>query len=377
MQRPATGSRAAIERTHRETRLKKNRNLLLILVIVAIAVAVFALRDRIHFDWHTFAEQLQLADWKLFGIGVLLIWAGYCLRAVRWALLLKPTKRVSPASLIGTQVIGFTAVALFGRLADLVRPYLVSRRTNIALPSQIAVYTVERMFDMGSVALIFAVVLLFAPDRGSLPHPELMNRTALAALAVVVVFIGFAFFVRAAGVQVATLFGKVLGALSPKLGESVREKILGFRDGLNAITSFGDFLQALALSIIMWLMIAYSYLETLRAFSASPPLAGMTLSRCMLLMATSTAGSIIQLPILGWFTQIGIVAKAMQSFFNVAPEPALGAAAMLLVVTFMSIIPVGLIWSRFEHVSLKKLTEESEQASEAVAAKEPEFVPEA
>lgn len=360
-----------------ETGLKKNRNLILIPVVVALAAVVFALRHRIHFDWHTFGEQMQLADWRLFGIGVLLIWAGYCLRAMRWALLLKPTRRVSPLSLLGTQVIGFTAVALFGRLADLVRPYLVSRRTGIPLPAQIAVYTVERMFDMGSVALIFAVVLLFAPDRRSLPHPELINRTALVALTVVIGFVLFALFVRAAGVQVANLFGKTLGALSPKLGEGIREKILGFRDGLNAITTFGDFLQAFGLSLVMWLMIAYAYLETLRAFSASPQLAGMTLSRCMLLMATSTAGSIIQLPILGWFTQIGIVAKAMQSFFGVAPEPALGAGAMLLVVTFMSIIPVGLIWSRFEHVSLKKLTEESEHAGEAVAAKEAVFVPEA
>ncbi len=358
--------------------MKKNRNLIFVLVLVVLAIGIYALRDRIHFDWHTFVEQLQLANWKLFGVGIALIWAGYCVRAVRWALLLKPTKRVNPVSLIGTQVIGFTAVALFGRLADLVRPYLVSKRTNIPLTPQIAVYTVERMFDMGSVALIFAVVLLFAPDRASLPHPELMNRTALAALAVVVAFVGFALFVRAAGVKVAHIFGRTLGSLSPKLGEAVREKILGFRDGLNAITSFGDFVQALALSLLMWLMIAYSYLETLRAFSASPPLAGMTLSRCMLLMATSTAGSIIQLPVIGWFTQIGIVAKAMQGFFDVAPEPALAAAAMLLIVTFMSIIPVGLLWSRFEHVSLKKLTAESETAKVGAGHTEPStFVPEA
>ncbi len=359
--------------------MKKNQTILWIGVLLLLLVAVFLLRGRIHFDWHTFVTQLKRADWKLFGVGILLIWAGYVIRAVRWALFLKPTKRIGPFFLIGSQVIGFTAVALFGRLADLVRPYLVSRRTNIPLTSQVAVYTVERMFDMGSVALIFAVVLLAAPDRRTLPHPELINRTALLALAIVVAFVAFAVFVRAAGRRVAELFGRSLGALSPKLGESAREKILAFRDGLNAISSFADFVQALALSLLMWLMIAFSYLETLRAFSASPPLAGMTLSRCMLLMATSTAGSIIQLPILGWFTQIGIVAKAMQSFFNVEPEPALGAAAMLLVVTFMSIIPVGLLWSRFEHVSLKKLTEESEHAGEEIAQdpKAGEFVPEA
>jgi hypothetical protein len=34
---------------------------------------------------------------------------------------------------------------------------------------------------------------------------------------------------------------------------------------------------------------------------------------------------------------------------------------MLLIVTFMCVIPVGLIWARIEHVSLKKVSEQSEQ----------------
>jgi hypothetical protein len=31
-------------------------------------------------------------------------------------------------------------------------------------------------------------------------------------------------------------------------------------------------------------------------------------------------------------------------------------------VTFLGIVPVGLIWARFEHVSLRKVTTESELA---------------
>ncbi len=357
---------------------RPNRTPLWIGLAVVLVAGIYLLRDRVHFDWHAFGAQLQHADWPRFGIGILLIWVGYGLRAVRWALFLKQSKPVRPASLLGTQVIGFTAVALLGRPADPVRPYLVSRRTGLPLTMQFAVYALDRMFDMGSVALLFAVILLAAPDRHNLPHPELINKTAISGLVVVVAFVVFAFFVRAAGRQVAAAAGKFFSRLSPKLGESVREKILAFRDGLNSINSFADFLKVLGLSLLMWVGIAYAYLETLRAFSASHELATMTLARCMLLMATSTAGSLIQLPVLGWFTQIGIVAKAMQSFFGVAAEPAVAAAAMLLIVTFLSIIPVGLIWMRFEQVSLKKLAEDSEEAGEAVAAHaDSGFAPEA
>jgi hypothetical protein len=90
-------------------------------------------------------------------------------------------------------------------------------------------------------------------------------------------------------------------------------------------------------------------------------LSAMTLARCMVLMAASMVGSVVQLPVLGWFTQIGVTAGVMQKIFHVQFEPALACGTMLLIVTFMCVIPVGLIWARIEHVSLKKVSEQSEQ----------------
>jgi hypothetical protein len=97
----------------------------------------------------------------------------------------------------------------------------------------------------------------------------------------------------------------------------------------------------------------------------------MTLARCLVLMASSMVASGFQLPILGWFTQIGLVAAALSAFFGVDAEPATACAATLLLVTFLSIVPVGLIWAQFEHVSLRKVTVESELAEEEVAVDEP------
>jgi hypothetical protein len=347
--------------------LKKNWILWLVVLVALVAFALWA-RHRIHFQWDVFLQQLKLADWTRIGVGIGLIWLAYVLRAIRWSIFLRPTKRVSPFALIGSMVIGFTGVALFGRLADLVRPYLVSRRTQIPLSAQIAVYTVERMFDMGAMALIFSTVLLFSPDRHSLPRPDLMNKAALGGLLVAVFLALFTVVVRISGKVVAQLAGRAFGALSPKLGTQVEEKILGFRDGLNAIGSTGDLLLVVIISLVHWGMIATAYLETTRAFVADPVLSNLNLSQCMLLMAASMGSSLVTLPILGWFTQIGLTTTAMQVFFKVAWEPALGCGAVLLLVTFLSVIPLGLIWARIEQVSLKKVTEESEHAGEEMAA---------
>jgi hypothetical protein len=349
--------------------LKNKRWILWLVLAIAIVVIVVVARDRIHFDWRVFLEQLKLADWRKIGLGVALIWTAYGVRSVRWSVLLRPTKKVSPLHLVGSQVIGFTAVALFGRLADLVRPYLVSKRTQLPLSSQVAVYTVERMFDLGTVALIFSTVLLFSPDRASLPRPDLIHKAALGGLLATVVLATFAILARVAGKAVAAAVGKTLGLFSEKLGEAANEKILGFRDGLNVIGSGGDFLQVVVLSLVHWLLIAFAYLEATRAFVASPQLADMTLAKCMLLMAASMGSSLLQLPIIGWFTQIGLTTAAMQALFHVAAEPALGCGAVLLLVTFMSVIPLGLVWARVEHVSLKNVSEESEHAGvEALTA---------
>jgi hypothetical protein len=108
----------------------------------------------------------------------------------------------------------------------------------------------------------------------------------------------------------------------------------------------------------------------MRAFTASPQLAGTTLVNCILLLAVSGGVSVLQLPVLGWFSQIAFVAAALSGFFYAAPEAATACSATLLLVTFLSIVPVGLIWAQFEHVSLRKVTTESEEAEERLEASE-------
>jgi glycosyltransferase 2 family protein len=228
---------------------------------------------------------------------------------------------------------------------------------------------VERMFDFGSMALIFSLVLLTTHE--ALPHPELLLKVAKGGLVATLALAAFTIGVRLAGGAVASFMEKSLGILSSKLGTAVGEKIRTFRVGLDTMRSWADFGGATLLSLGMWIVITLAYLETTRAFVASPQLAAMTPSNCMLLMATSLAASAFQLPIIGWFTQIGLIAAAMSGFFSVLPEPATACSATLLLVTFLSIIPVGLIWAQFEHVSLRKITVESEHAGGELADEKP------
>jgi glycosyltransferase 2 family protein len=345
----------------------KNGKLIVSLIILAALVGfgVWAYRH-VGFDFATFRLQLAQANWGWIAIGLGCIYLGYVIRAVRWALLLRPNKKVPLFSLTGTQVIGFSSVALVGRVADLARPYLVAKKTGLPLSTQVAVYIVERLFDAGSMALIFSSVILLAP-AGALPHPEIFKKVGYWGLAGTAAGALFLVAVRLSGGVVAGFFERAFGVLSKALGRAVGDKIRSFRTGLDTLRTPVDLAVTLALSLAMWGLITVSYLVTARAFTASPQLAAMTLAEGLVLMIVSGGASVFQLPVLGWFTQIGVVAAALSSFFGVQPEPATACATMLLIVTFLGIVPVGLIWAQFEHISLRRIARDSEQAGEVTA----------
>jgi hypothetical protein len=362
----------------------KKRQLLVGLVVLAALVALFIWgRERFHFNSAVFRAQLSQADWVKMAVGIACIYLAYFFRSARWAMLLKHNKRVSPFSLVGTQVIGFTAIALIGRVADPVRPYLVSKKTGLPLANQFAVYIVERLFDMGSMALVFSIAMLSVPDaeiiratsHSHMVSVLLKNHSPAIAAAfarysgLILTLFGALFLVavRLAGPAVATAFEGTLGLISKKLGHAAGDKIRLFHSGLDTMRSFGDFAITASLSMAMWLLIAFAYFETCRAFVASPELATLSPSHSVLLMIASGGASIFQLPVLGWFTQIGIVTVAISGLFGAANEASMACAAAILLVTFLSVIPAGLIWAQFENVSLRKVTIESEQADEELS----------
>ena len=258
---------------------------------------------------------------------------------------------VRAREVLGAQFVGFTAVAIFGRLADLARPYLVAQRTRLAVSSQVAVYTVERMFDLGAAAVVFSSALAFTP--AGLAHRDRFVRVGVGSLGATLFLAAFAVAVRLRGEVVAAWIARQVARVSPRFAAVIEEKILDFRQGLRAISTMREFLVAAAISLFLWMMIGGAYWQTTHAFAQTPELAGLSFSRTMLLMAASLGGSLLQLPGLGWFTQIAATAAAMRGFFGAPIEAATACGAVLLCVTSLSIVPAGLVFARVEGIRLR------------------------
>jgi len=234
---------------------------------------------------------------------------------------------------------------------------------------------VERLFDMGSIALIFSIALLQVPadvvqtatdhlisHSGLLSHaPGWLAPFLARYVGLVATLLGALFLVavRLSGNTVAAFFERTFSLVSKKLGLAIGSKIRSFQRGLDTMRSFSDFAVMSGLSLGMWALITTAYVQIIRAFVATPELRNISFSTSVLLMVVSGGASVFQLPVIGWFTQIGIVAFAIAGIAHVALEPATACAGAILLITFLSIVPVGLVWARFEHVSLRKIAEES------------------
>jgi len=345
---------------------KSRRYILWLVVALAVVILLWWLHAHISFDWHALEHQLRSVSLGYVLGAIAIIYVSYWLRAVRWAILLAPVRRVPATQLIASQLIGFTAVALIGRIADLSRPYLIARKLKLPVASQLAIYSIERAFDLGAAAILFSVTLAFAPH--DLPHHHAYVRAGELSLAATAGIAIFAVALRIAGEVVARLVRAMISPLSKNIAATLSERILDFREGLRTVSTLREFFIALAVSLLMWICIAVCYLLSARAFVADPTLAHLTFTAMMLLLATSLGASLLQLPILGWFTQIAINATALHEFFGVPVETATACAAVILFCSTLDIIPAGLIAAKLEGTSLRQAVKETEAAETAPLA---------
>ena len=327
---------------------------LLLLFLLLAATAVWLTRLRIAASWHPLRAQLQAVSWARVLLAIVVIHLCYGLRAARWAVLLNPTRKTTPLQMLPAQIIGFTAVAIFGRVADLARPYMIARRTQTAVTTQIAVYTMERTFDLAAAATLFSAALAFAPS--SMPHHEAFAHTGVLSLAATLVLAAAAISIRVAGARLAHLAERLLHPFAPKLAPALAARVLDLQQGFKAITTFGEFAAALSLSLLMWLGIASCYLLGATAFRATPQLANFSFSATMLILATGIGGGILQLPILGWFTQIALFAAAMHTLFAVPGETATACATVIFCVNNLTVVPIGLLTAYMQGISLREIT---------------------
>ena len=342
-------------------------------IAVAVAATLGAVAFVIHrwrtsgFSWSEFVASLSHVDWSWLSLAVALILATYVGRAMRWEIMLRPlNKDASLWRIFTATAIGFTAVVLFGRAGEPVRPYLISKSEGVSFSSQIAAWIVERMLDLLMVLLIFGIALTQVSTSAIQPGPK--TRVVLEVGGYTAGLIGALSLALLIGLR--QFKGRVkqrlldgLGFLPEKLFGRVEKVLASFEEGMQSTRSTAFTLLLVTYTVVEWLVIATAFFCIFRAFPATSHL-GVT--DVVIVLGFVAFGSAIQIPGVGGGMQIATV-LALTEFFGIGFEVASGIALVLWIISFVSIVPIGLGLAFHEGIRWRNLRHLYEDKPEGAA----------
>jgi hypothetical protein len=285
--------------------------------------------------------------------------ASYAIRGWRWGDLLKPLVQVRYRHLVSATFVGFMAGLLIPRAGEVVRPYLIGRRYGVSVPAAFASIILERLVDLVTVLLLFALYLYALPPPASQAQGELMDLiklgggfTGVVALAVTAVLVGF----HVHAERTVGLLDRLLFKLPERFAAPVSRALRSFAGGLGVLrASPSQLARIFGQSLLLWLVIAAGAFWSFRAFDVELPF-----HASFLLLAFLTVGVAIPTPgMVGGFHEA--YRLALTQVFGVAAGPAVAGGLSMHFFTNLPVLLVGLALLGSEGLTLGKVTEMSEK----------------
>lgn len=320
-------------------------------ILAAIGFVVYRWRTS-GFAWSEFSAALRQVDWSWLILSQALVLATYVGRALRWEVMLRPLKKHADLWGICTAtVIGFTAVLLFGRAGEAVRPYLIAKKENVSFSSQIAAWIVERMLDLLMILLIFGIALTRVSQSAVQPGPRI--RVILEAGGYTAGFAGaasLAVLIALRQLRAERLL-RFLSFLPHRMLARIRTVLASFEEGIESTRGAQSLMLLIAYTVVEWVVIAGAFACVFRAFPATGHL-GIT--DVIILLGFVAFGSALQIPGVGGGMQIATV-LVLTEFYGVKFATASGIALVLWIISFVAVVPIGLILAFHEGIKWRNL----------------------
>lgn len=310
------------------------------------------------FAWTRFVDVLRQVSPGWMTVAISLILGAYVVRAIRWRIMIRP---MAPQATIWeitvATFIGFTAVVLFGRAGEPVRPYLIARKYGLPFSSQIAAWLVERILDLLMVLSLFGLALSQTSEAGWAPDSKL--HTALRAAGWIAGLTGAG--CLAALVALRRYRGRIRSRLEESLSflpegplAKIQKVIHAFDEGMESTRDPASLWLLVGTTIVEWVLIAVVFFSVIRAFPAASHL---SINEVLTTMGFVVFAGAIQIPGVGGGMQIATI-LVLTEMYGVSVEAASGIALVLWATNFLISLPLGLTmafhqgihWRTMRHV---------------------------
>ncbi len=329
-------------------RMKRHLRTLVVLAIAVLLLALFLRQADLRDVWVEIRN--GRIDLVVLAVGATLL--TYVLRAVRWQYLLGALGPTHFGAALRATIIGFAINFFTGRAGEVVRPYLLAREEGLSATSAFATIILERLLDMVSVLVLFAIFLLGFDPRQNHVSPRLFGDLRTGGLTVglmgVLALTGV-FFLAGDPDRAARLALRVEHVLPARVAHSFSRLVHMFVTGLRAVRQPRRLAITFLLSLPLWLSIGLGIFLITRAFHVDVPFLGAFVIMTMLVVgvAIPTPGGVGGFE---YFYQL-----AATAFYGAAADRATAAALVLHAVSFLPVTLIGIIFMAREGMSLGRM----------------------
>lgn len=331
-----------------------------LLLVIALGAWLLSSGHKVlpDFDWKLAGSTFSHVHWLWVLLSLVPILGTYWGRALRWRIFLKPLKpQPSMRNLLTATVVGFTAITLFGRPGEFVRPYLIARKEQVPVTSQFAAWLLERIFDLLMALLLFAFALTRVRTSGMHVGAKLTWVLAaggrvggVLAVTILLVLLSLRHFAE-------PLRLRLLGAirhLPEKRAAGVAKIVNALFQGVESMRSDAGLFLVFGYSVLEWVLICACYWCLAQSFTG---IVDLSLVDVLILMGFVSFGSIVQIPGVGGGMQV-VSVLVLTELFGIRLELASAFAIFLWAITFVAIVPLGLVvalkegldWHSLRHI---------------------------
>ena len=309
-------------------------------------------------NWGEVWREVQKADMVCLGLAVTLLVSTYLVRALRWRTLLLPMADPPLKSLLRATVIGFTALFVMGRAAEmLIRPSVLSIDKKVHPSASLATVMIERVFDMVMVVVFFSVNLAFfeyiSSDGEAMKVFGWIRITGFVLLVASIAGIyGLSVFRRRSSSVLAYLDRKFKWLPRP-LHEGFMSLLSHISEGLSVLHDAKSLTVTVTYTVVLWSLVALAHLLIIRAFGVSR--SEVPLTGAVFVMGLSMLGSVVPTP--GGATgPFHAATAAALIFLGVSQNKSASVAIILHLAIFAPATLFGMLYIIKDGLSLGRLS---------------------
>lgn len=328
----------------------RSRTLVRVVVILGIlALSVWFVLQNI--DWVRLGETIVAMHPGWMIAGVVITFGSHLARSYRWRLLIPSGEEISILDLFSATVIGYFMNNVIPRSGELVRPWVLARRTNRSMSGMVATIVVERLLDGASLLALLGGLLLFESERFEQIFVGYSTRTILLSILIPVALLAAVMAIVARTSFGERMFGWIEDRLPRRFSGRLRKIVADFRGGI----VLGGPIKVLFWSLAIWGGYATAVYCGVLAFDLGTDY-NMGFASALAILAVTTIGISIA-PTPGAFGVYHFFSKiALVKLFGVSDERAVAFALVTHAAPYLAVMISGGIFLVRENISLRAVS---------------------